>query len=256
MVYYELAYIKRYKKQSKYKNKDNKIIKREIETVQTKGLKKTSKFKDNQEIVIIDKKEFQEMEQQLKELHETNNKLLTNDLNQMQTNNNKMEFKLIELMEIVNNRNELLFNANEQFNNIIDAIIKELSQEYNNLMLDVNKKNKKALELYLNDLLNNSNKELINNINLELDNINNEFNNIGFLELFRKRKKINIKLECLEQLPENNNIVVSGGSIENIFNTPNFFNIDVSRIKANAKNNIDFSKLYINFSNENNLIDL
>lgn len=251
MVYYEIAYIRRYQKQASYKNKNNETIKRDIETVEARGIKKTSKFKDNQEIILIDKKEFETMQRQLKELQETNNKLLASDLNQMQSNNNKMELKLIELMEVVNNRNELLFNVNEQFNNIVDAVIKELNQAYINLMIDVNKENKKQLELYINDLLDNSHNEFINNVNSELDNINNEFNNIGFLELFRKRNKINIKLDCLDQV---NNIGV--GSIDNFFITPNFNNIDVGKIKDNAKNSIDFSRLYINFSDKNKLIDL
>ena len=251
MVYYESAYIRRYKKQSNYTNKDNKKIKREIETVETRGLKKTSKFKDKQEIIIISKQDFNTLQSQINELQETNNKLMnTINNNDLSNNNNKMELKLIELLETINNRNELLLNANEQFNNIIDVIINELQKEYIKLINEVNKENKKKLDLLINEIQTEQTNLINKHIGQELKEINKGFNNIGFIELYRKRKKININLD-LKPLQENNINLDPDFLL-----TPNFNNINTMKIKENAKNNIDFNKLYINFSKENKYIDL
>lgn len=267
-MYYEQAYIRRYKKETTYKNKNNEPVKRTIETVEARGIKKTSKFKDKQEIILISKNDFQEMQSQIKQLQETNNKLLNtiNNADFSQTpNNNKMELKLIELMEIVNNRNELLLNTNEQFNKVIDAIINELKQEFNRIITDANNKNIKQMEIILNNILDNAQTEqnkLINNtingINNELEQVSNELKQMSFIKLYRQRKKINISIDLdnLKQLPDVNNFNVGSINENNFFVSPNFDDINISRIKDNAKNNIDFNELYIKFADANNVIDI
>lgn len=262
-MYYEQAFIKRYKKQSKYKNKNNEIIKKEIEQVTTKGIKKSSKFKDNQAIIIMDLKEFQNLENELNNLREQNNKLnneLNNNLNNVLNNkDNKSQNKLIELLEIINNRNELLINANEQFNLIIDNIINELTSQFINLIQEQNQENKKQLELLINNangIYETNNIINVNAINKELELINNEFNNIGFFKLYRKRKDINIKLDCLEKIQEQKNIFKDLENI-NFMLDPNLINgLNIGAIKENAKNNINFLDLYIKFDSNKRFIDL
>lgn len=258
-MYYETANIKRYIKNTQYKTKDNETRKRTIETISVKGLKKSSKFKDNEPIIIINENDFNNMQTELKQLREQNQKLINNIQTETkpETTETTSNIKLLELYEQINNKNELLFNANNNYNNVLDLIINELSKEYNNLIMETSKANKKALELFLKDL-EIKNNELINNavndINRQLTEINKEFNNIGFISLYRKRKQININLD-LKPL-ENNNIFGSGIAINNLIMDPNFNNIDIGNIKEIARNELNFNDFYINFSRKNNLIDL
>ena len=55
MVYYEIGYIRHYER-------NNKKEKRKIKTVEIRGIKPTTKFKDKQEIIIIDKQELNQIQ--------------------------------------------------------------------------------------------------------------------------------------------------------------------------------------------------
>lgn len=256
-MYYETANIKRYIKNTQYTTKDNEKRKRTIETVTIKGLKKSSKFKDNEPIIIINENDFNQMQTELKQLREQNNELINNIQTENEPEKATSNIKLLELYEQINNKNELLFNASNNYNNVIDLIIKELNKEYKALINKSFEDNKKALDLYLKEL-EQKNKELINNviedINKDLTSFNNEFNNIGFISLYKKRHDININLN-LDRL-ENFNFLGSGFGSDNIFSLPDVNIIDVENVKNVARNELDFKEFYINFSRKNSLIDL
>lgn len=268
MVYYEQAYIRHYER-------NNKKEKRKFKTVEVRGIKTNSKFKDNEQIILISKSEFNQMQEnnqkeinklqnEINQLQETNQQL-TNELNQNENNKshetNQLYFKLIALMEMINNRNELLLNANDNLNYIIDTIINELCQQYNILINDNNKEIKKNLETFLKSLFDNANgnqillKNEISRIEQELNEANEQLNNLSWWQLFRKRKQININIDLnnLRELQSNlinyNKLDINIAS-DNILTEPNFNNLDLVEIKGNAKNKIDFQKLYINLENE------
>lgn len=261
MVYNETAYIRRYKKTVKKTNKT-------IESVEVRGIKKSSKFKDNQEVIILTKEDFNTLNNELETLKENNNKLIqelnANDVN-INHETTQLYDKLFNLMEVVNNRNELLINANDSLNYMLDTFINELQSEYINLIEANNKEIKARLEIFIKSIVNNANdtqKQQTSLINSEIDNINNELkeankqlNNMSILQFIRKRKQININIDMdnLKDVPSHNinyNDLNYNIAIDNIFSVPNFNNMDHARIKENSKNEINFKDLYIKLDSE------
>ena len=268
MVYYEQAYIRHYER-------NNKKEKRKIKTVEVRGIKTNSKFKDNEQIILISRNEFNQMQEnqqqeinklqnEINQLQETN-KELTNELNQNDNNKNhetnQLYFKLIALMEMINNRNELLLNANDNLNYVIDNIIKELRQQFINLINDNGKENKKNLETFLKSVFDNANdnqiilKNDVSRIEQELNEANEQINNLSWWQLLRKRKQIKIDIDLTNLKELQGNLINYNGldiniASDNILTEPNFNNLDLMEIKGNAKNKIDFQNLYINLENE------
>lgn len=261
MVYNETAYIRRYEKTIKKTN-------RVIESVEVRGLKKTSKFKDKENVIIITSEDFNKLNQELEELKETNNKLMQDFNNTPSHETSQLYNKLFDLMEVVNNRNELLINANDNLNYMLDSFIKELQKEYINLIEDNNKEIKARLETFIKSIVNNANdnqKQQKNLINSEVSKIENEIteanqqlNNMSILQFIRKRKQININLdmETLKDVSSNDinyNDLNFNLAIENILTNPDFNKLDHARIKENSKKEINFKDLYIKLDSENNL---
>lgn len=264
MVYHEKAYIRHYKRND---NKNNRIIK----SVEVRGIKNNTRFKDKENIILISETEFNNLNNEIKELKETNNNLI-NELNNTDNikshDNLKLYNKLLDLMEIINNRNELLLNANDNLNNILDAIIKDIETEFNNIIDANNTEIKKRIETFIKSVVNKANETQTNNNNLiaseikelenELTEANTQLNNMSILEFIRKRKQINIKLDFdkLKDAPTDainyNDLNVNVASNE-IFINPDFKKLDHVKIKENGKKAINFNDLYIKLDSENNL---
>lgn len=261
MVYHETAYIRHYTRNNKKEN-------RKIKTVEVRGIKASSNFKDNEKIILISQKEFNQMqeshEQELNKLKQENNELkeqLNNNEYGQNHETNQLYIKLIALMEMINNRNELLLNANDNLNNTIDLIIKDISSQYNNLINDNNKEIKKNLETFLKSVFDNANdnqnllKKEISRIETELNEANEQLNNLSFFDLLRKRKEININIDLsnLKTLQSNlinyNELNLNVAS-NNIIVKPDFNELDLIGVKENNKNKIDFQQLYINLDQD------
>lgn len=262
MVYHEKAYIRHYKRND---NKNNRIIK----SVEVRGIKNNTKFKDKENIILISETEFNNLNKEIKELKETNNNLI-NELNNTDNikshDNLKLYNKLLELMEIINNRNELLLNVNDNLNNVIDAIINDIETEYNIIIDANNKEIKTRLETFIKSVINKANETQTNNNNLiaseikELENnlkeANKQLNNMSIFEFLRKRKQINIKLDFdkLKDTPKDNSINYNDLNLNvasnEIFINPDFKKLDHVKIKENNKKEINFNDLYIKIDHE------
>ena len=261
MVHTEKAYIRHYKRNDK---KNNRIIK----TVEVRGLKNNTKFKDKQEIIIISKQDFDNLNNDLNKLRETNNKIMSELSNKdynTKHENTILYNKLFELMEIVNNRNELLLSANDNINLMIDNIINELQHEHINLIQDNNKEIKARLETFITSLIDKANthqKQQNNKIFTEVKNIENEIkeantqlNNMSLLDFIRKRKQININLD-LDKLKSVSNDTINYSELDinvvsdKLFKNPDFYKLDHVKLKENSKNKISFHELYIKLEHD------
>ena len=261
MVHYEKAYIRHYKRND---NKNNRVIK----SVEVRGIKNNTKFKDKQEIIIISNNDFNQLNNEIKELKETNNNLMQELTNKDHTTNHDnilLYNKLLELMEIINNRNELLLNANDSLNIMIDAIINDMENEYNNIINANNKEIKQRLETFIKSIVNNANDSQkqqnnliaseINIIENELKEANKQLNNMSILDFIRKRKQININLDLskLKEMPTeaiNYNDLNFNIASDNILIWPDVKKLDHKKIKENSKKAINFNDLYIKLDSE------
>lgn len=264
MVYHEKAYIRHYKRND---NKNNRVIK----SVEVRGIKNNTKFKDKENIILISETDFNNLTNELNQMQETNQEL-TRELNNIDNNKshetNQLYNKLFDLMETINNRNELLLNANDNLNYILDAIIKELETEYNNLINDNNQEIKNNLETFIKSVVNKANEtqtkqnNLItnecDNIENQLKEINQELNNLSWFDLLRHRKQFNINIDIskLKDAPSdaiNYNDLNYNIASDKILTNPDFKKLDHVKIKKNAKHEINFNDLYIKLDSENNL---
>lgn len=263
MVHYEKAYIRHYKRND---NKNNRILK----SVEVRGLKTNTKFKDKEKIIILSEKDFINLNNELEEMQKTNNDLLqeqTNQDNKISHDNILLYNKLFYLMEIINNRNELLIKTNDQLNNIIDVIINAIEKEYNIIIDKNNEIIKDNIKTDLKRIVNicNTNQKqqniLLNNelekIEIEILKANDQINNMSLLEFLRVRKKFNFNIDFSRLKEQNNNNV----DFENILNinldhlilNPDFKNIDYGNIKEISKNEININDLYIKLDHEENI---
>ena len=256
MVYHEKAYVRHYKRND---NKNNRVIK----SVEVRGLKNTTKFKDKEPVIILTEKDFKEIADELNQMQEKNNEL-TKELNNIDNNKNhettQLYNKLFDLMEMVNNRNELIINANDNLNYMLDTIIKELQKEYINLIEANNKEIKARLNTFIKSIVDNAKTNQkqqskliageINNIESEIKEANQQLNNMSILQFIRKRKDININLDLkeLKDVSEdsiNFNDLDINLAISNIFSNPDFNKLDHVAIKENSKKEFNFKDLYI-----------
>ena len=256
MVYHEKAYVRHYKRND---NKNNRVIK----SVEVRGLKNTTKFKDKEPVIILTEKDFKEIADELNQMQEKNNEL-TKELNNIDNNKNhettQLYNKLFDLMEMVNNRNELIINANDNLNYMLDTIIKELQKEYINLIEANNKEIKARLNTFIKSIVDNAKTNQkqqskliageINNIESEIKEANQQLNNMSILQFIRKRKDININLDLkeLKDVSEdsiNFNDLDINLAISNIFSNPDFNKLDHVAIKKKKKKEFNFKDLYI-----------
>lgn len=264
MVHHEKAYIRHYKRKD---NKNNRILK----SVEVRGLKTNTKFKDKEKIIILSEKDFINLNNELEEMQKTNNDLLeeqTNQDNKISHDNILLYNKLFYLMEIINNRNELLIKTNNELNNIIDVIIKAIEKEYNIIIDKNNEIIKDNIKTDLKAIVNICNIKqtqkniIINNeiekIQNELLKVNGQINNMSLLEFLRVRKKFNFNIDFsrLKEINKNNNMdlqKILNLDLDNLILNPDFKNIDYVNIKEISKNQININDLYIKLDHEENI---
>lgn len=252
MVYFEKGIFKR---DTKLRN-GNKVTQ-----IRVTGLSVNSKFRDNEELVILSKDEFNQLENQLNTTIEKVTEL-ENELNTVKNEtieSPKHYNRVISLQDEINNRNELLLNTQ----NTINHIINEAVINYNELTREVTTANNSTkenvltllsdLQIEINNILEYS-KEIPN----QVDGINDSIDNTSWFKWIRSKNKFKIvidkdKLDDLEAklLDFTNKDIVQ---LANTLLTP--IDIPVSNLEELTTNDLDLSKLYIstdldNSSNDN-----
>lgn len=228
MVYTEKAIFKRDIKERENGKKTTQI--------RVTGLSVNSKFKDNEEIIILSKEDFIDLETQLS-TKDDKIRELENQLKQSKNETKespKYINKVLELQEEINNRNQLLFNTQNTINNIFTEINTANNTSKDKLITLISE-----LQTTANTILGLS-EELQN----QTGNINDGFKKVGWLEWIRNKNKINIVLDT-DKLTEleaklteftNNDIV----QLANTLITPMEIPTD----------NLDLNELYISTGND------
>lgn len=209
MVYYETGKFKR-----DTVNREGKQQK----TVRVTGLSVNSKFKNNEELCILSKLEFTQLETQLnnstEKITELENKV-SNQADkireletQLQQANTEIETlknttpepipeppkyinKVLELQEEINNRNKLLMNTQNTINNIFTEVNTANNTSKDKLITLISE-----LQTTAKTIL-----DYGDEVRNQKDNINDEFKKVGWLKWIRNKNKINIVLD-LDQLNE------------------------------------------------------
>lgn len=228
MVYTEKAIFKRDIKERENGKKTTQI--------RVTGLSVNSKFKDNEEIIILSKEDFIDLETQLS-TKDDKIRELENQLKQSKNETKespKYINKVLELQEEINNRNQLLFNTQNTINNIFTEV-----NTANNTSKDKVISLISELQTTANTILG-----LSEELQTQTGNINDGFKKVGWLEWIRNKNKINIVLD-MDKLTEleaklteftNNDIV----QLANTVITPMEIPTD----------NLDLNELYISTVND------
>ena len=139
MVYYETGKFKRDKT-----NRDGKPT----NTIRVTGLSVNSKFENNEELIIMSKTEYSNLENQLS-TYEATIQDLENQVRQLENNTNqvtnqKYYNELIQakddkvtLLNTISNRNGLLLGTQDKINEMLDDITTEFSTEITNANKDI-----------------------------------------------------------------------------------------------------------------------
>lgn len=228
MVYTEKAIFKRDIKERENGKKTTQI--------RVTGLSVNSKFKDNEEIIILSKEDFTDLETQLS-TKDDKIRELENQLKQSKNETKespKYINRVLELQEEINNRNQLLFNTQNTINNIFTEV-----NTANNTSKDKVISLISELQTTANTILG-----LSEELQTQTGNINDGFKKVGWLEWIRNKNKINIVLD-MDKLTEleaklteftNNDIV----QLANTVITPMEIPTD----------NLDLNELYISTVND------
>ena len=209
MVYFETGKFKR-----DTVNREGKPTK----TVRVTGLSVNSKFDNNEELSILSKADFTEMETQLntniEKITELENQVKTKDdkIRELETQlkqaNTEIETlkntppeptpespkyinKVIDLQEEINNRNKLLMNTQNTINNIFTEVNTANNTSKDNLITLISE-----LQTTAKTIL-----DYGDEIRNQKDNINSEFKKVGWVKWIRNKNKINIVLD-LDKLKE------------------------------------------------------
>lgn len=238
MVYTEKGIFKR-----DIKNRNGK----QVTQIRVTGLSKNSKFRDNEELIILSLEDFTELENQLNNSTER----VTNLENQLsKAREESIESpnytnKVIELQEIINNRNQLLFNTQNTINRIIN--------ELNNNLNTANNDTKENITSLINELQ--AITSTVLDYNTELENqvkgINSSIDNTSWLKWIRSKNKFKIvldtdKLKSLEAQLKEFNTLDSISKAKEVF-TP----MELPESLQLESNDLDLTELYIEVENNN-----
>ena len=231
---------------------NNKVIQ-----IRVTGIGVNSRFEDNEEIVILRKKDFANLEDQLntsiEKILELENQLDT--LKDGTTETPKYTSKVIELQELINNRNGLLMNTQ----NTINHIINEVTNEYNKLDKEVSTANEKSKENIIslvaeiqniNSTILDYNKEL----NKQIKAINDDIKGTSWFTWIKSKNKFKIELD-LDKLHELEAQLKKFNSIDTITRANDV--IEPVKVKPLSIEDLDLTELYINTDGkkESNIID-
>lgn len=168
--------------------------------IRVTGLSVNSKFKDNEDLIIMSKTEFTRLENELINSNEKVKELESqiNTASEILPANPKYYSELLEakdeistLKDIINNRNGLLMDTKDKVNLVLDKLLIELTNLYDT---EIDKGNKETLEAVkdLIDLVQTSYNNIYNYL-VELETSHN--NNIDNSNLLTRLKKDNCKLK-------------------------------------------------------------
>ena len=228
---------------------NNKVIQ-----IRVTGIGVNSKFEDNEKIVILRKKDFANLEDQLNTSIE---KILEleNQLEDGTTETPKYTSKVIELQELINNRNGLLMNTQ----NTINHIINEVTSEYNKLDKEVSTANQKTKENIISLVAEVQNiNSTIMDYNRELDKqikaINDNIEGTSWFTWIRSKNKFKIELD-LDKVHELEAQLKEFNSIDTITRANDV--IELVDVKPLSIEDLDLTELYINTDGkkESNIID-
>lgn len=269
-MYYEEAIFKRHIKEGQNTLKDGTVKKTISERVNIKGLSKNSNFEDNEEIIIIKKKDFidlEEKEKNIKEL-ETIIKDLEEDINYLKKQENKNSIPAIK----EDQDKDIIYNV--MFNNAIETAIKIISSRYNDYFKETNEENIKEVENIIKNVrydvvkqnnkikeLQNKNLFIIDNLNKQIADFNKEFNKTSRFKLLFNKDKFNLNVDnseimaYMEQIMKIDGVNIANSFyLDNLFNVPGF-NIDVSEVKESIENELkQLEDLEDNGQDKNNII--
>lgn len=241
MVYTETGIFKRYKRNRT--DKDGKT--KEVTQVGVSGLSVNSQFDDNEEIIIISKKEFTELEGKILELESTAPEPVTNQKYYNELIQAKDEIS--NLKDIINNRNGLLMDTKDSISTVMEELLNEVTQLYED---GIKTGNKKTLDNVRNlvNLIQASYTNIYNYLlDLETDH-NNKIDNSNLLGRLRKsNSKLHLDqsklLEFENTLKEINEYYNNYTGIVETVEIPTS-NITKIRLK-HLKNDIKLNELYI-----------
>lgn len=252
MVYTETGVFKRYKRNRTDKDGN----KKEVTQVGVSGLSVNSQFDDDEEIIVISKEDFTQLETKLSTQTETIRDL-ENQLNQAKEEtpeSPKYTNKVIELQEAINNRNGLLMNTQ----NTINSIFNEAGNHYNKVGTEITKANTETqtniisllseLQAEVNTILDLA-KELPN----QADGINQQVKNMNWFKYAISKNKINIVLDMdiLNEVQAKLTEFTSKDIIQlaNELITP--VEIPTGKLDELTTEDLDLTELYITFEETN-----
>ena len=246
-----------YKEDGLFKRDIKQRGKNKVTQIRVTGIGVNSQFEDNEEIIILRKKDFNNLETQLATkddmILELEKQLDT--LKDGSTETSTYTSKVIELQDLINNRNGLLMNTQ----NTINHIINEVNKEYNRLTSDVSTANQKTKENIIS--LVNELQKIDNTIleyNKELENqiqaINNSIDSTSWFTWIRSKSKFKIVLD-LDKLQELEAQLKEFNSIDTIKRANDV--ITPVELKHLAIEDLDLTDLYINTDDdgEDSIID-
>lgn len=239
-------------------NKKGKLI----NTVRVKGLSVNSEFKDNEKIILISEKDFNQLENDLinstEKIRSLENEILT--IKDSNTDTPKQTSTIIELQEEINNRNQLLFNTQ----NTINSIINESVINYNDLNNNVVKSNEetKANIIELISQLQSDIKNILEyprELDHQVNTINSSIDNTSWFKWVRSKNKFKIILD-IDKLRELEAKLIEFTSqdivqLANKLITP--VELPASNLDKLTSNDLDLRDLYISIGsgiNENDII--
>ena len=241
---YETGVFKRYKRNRTDKDGN----KKEVTQVGVSGLSITSKFEDDEEIIILSKEDFNQLESKANnsteiiqnlenQLGEAKLKIETLETTAPESNpeNPKYINRVIDLQEEINNRNQLLFNTQNTIKNIFSEV---------NTAKGTTEKNIISL---LSELQNDINiiLELTKELQNQVNGINSSIDNTNWIKwTFSKNKfKIVLDMDKVNKL--------EAKLVE-------FTNKDIVQLANNVitpveipTENLDLNQLYISIGNDN-----
>lgn len=187
---YETGVFKRYKRNRTDKDGN----KKEVTQVGVSGLSINSKFKDDEEIILLSKEDLIQLESKANKSTELENQLneaklqleiLETTAPEPSTENPKYITRVIDLQDEINNRNQLLFNTQNTINNLITEVNTANNTSKDNLLSLLSE-----VQTDINNLL-----DLTQELPTQVNGINSSIDNTSWFKWIRSKNKFKIVLD-------------------------------------------------------------
>jgi len=260
-----------YTENGKFKRDTKTRGNKQVTQIRVTGLSSNSKFKDNEEIVILSKEDFKELENQLSQsnsiikdlenqLTEANFKIinLENDNSSSGITSQRYYNELItakddisNLKDMIINRNNLLANTQDNINELLEELTSQITELYNTEITKANTETQLKIKAIL-DLVTETYTSLSNYLE-ELENQQREYNknidNSNFVTraLHKDSLKLKIDTSKIKSLENNlTNINQYCINYEGIVKPVQIPASKITEIKLNAKSKkFNIKELYI-----------